>query len=155
MQFIEQDNFDLVIPSMVAANQKQVLRLIASEVSKIVGIQERIFGDRLIEKEKQSVSAMGNGIAVPHLQMSGLTKQVSIFVRLKSPVDFKAPDNMPVDLICLLLTPERDGAAYLRTLARLSRILRDSQFCHRLRSAEDEKAIRALFDGTAARTMAA
>lgn len=155
MSFSEQDNFDLVIPSMNAANQKQAFRQIAAEVSKIIGIQERIFLTRLIDKEKQTISAMGNGIAVPHLHVSSLTKPVSVFVKLKTPVEFDAPDSMPVDLICLLLTPERDGSAYLRTLARLSRMMRNPQFCNRLRQAEDDKTIRALFENAPSRTLAA
>jgi PTS system nitrogen regulatory IIA component len=147
--------FDLIIPSMIAANQKQVLRLIASHASKIIGIQERIFADRLIDKEKQSSSAMGNGVAVSHMPIGSLTQPLTVFVRLRSAVDFHAPDNLPVDLICLLLTPERDGVIHLRSLARLSRLLRDAQICSRLRQAEDEKAIRSVLDVSSARMMAA
>ncbi len=154
MPVTDQISFDLIVPVMIAANQKQVYRLIAHEVSKLVGIQERILSDRLLEKEKQSVSSMGNGVAVPHMHMGSLTKPLAVFVKLKSAVDFNAPDNMPVDLICLLLTPERDGAAYLRTLARLSRLLRNAQFCHKLRAAEDERMIRSLFEGPSARMAA-
>lgn len=148
-------SFDLVLPSMVAANQKQVLRLVAMEAARLIGIQERILSDRLADKEKQTPSAMGGGIALPHLHISSLTEPVSVFVKLKKPVDFKAADNVPVDIICLLLTPEREGAAYLRTLARLSRLLRDAQFCSTLRNASDEKTIRSLFGVTSARMMAA
>ena len=97
---------------------------------------------------------MGNGVAIPHLHMGSLNKPVSVFIRLKNPVDFKAPDNLPVDLICLLMTPEREGAAYLRTLARLSRLLRNPAFCHKLRAAGDEKTIYSLFEGTSARMAA-
>lgn len=154
MNMSDQIVFDVIVPSMIAANQKQVYRLIAHEVSKIVGIQTRILSDRLLDNEKQTVSAMGLGIAVPHMHVSSLTKPISVFVRLKNAVDFKAPDNMPVDIICLLLTPERDGAAYLRTLARLSRLLRDSQFCHRLRLADGERAIQSLFKSSSTRMAA-
>lgn len=154
MPMTDQISFDYIIPSMIAANQKQVFRLIGHELSKIIGIQERILSDRLLEKEKQSLSAMGNGVAVSHMHISGLTNSLSMFVKLKNPIAYNAPDNMPVDIICLLLTPERDGAAYLRTLARLSRVLRSASFCHKLRAAEDEKAIRAHFEGTSARIAA-
>lgn len=147
--------FGLVLPSLVAAHQKQAWRLIAAEASKIIGIQERILSDRLIEKEKQSLSAMGNGIAVPHLHIGGLKEPMNIFIRLKTGVDFNAPDNLPVDIICLLLTPEREGAAYLRTLARISRMLRDEQLCLRVRQAEDEKTIRSLFEVSSVRMLAA
>lgn len=146
-------SFDYILPSLVAANQKQVFRLIGHELSKLIGVQERILSDKLMEKEKESSSAMGNGVAVTHLHMS-LSKPISIYVKLKTAIDFNAPDNMPVDIICLLLTPERDGAAYLRTLARLSRLLRNPSFCNKLRAAEDEKSIRSQFEGTSVRLAA-
>lgn len=154
MPMTDQISFDFVLPSLIAANQKQVFRMIGHELSKIIGIQERILSDRLFETERHSISAMGNGVAVSHMHLSGLIKPLSVFVKLKSPIDYNAPDNMPVDIICLLLTPERDGAAYLRTLARTSRLLRNAQFCHKLRAAEDEKAIRAHFEGTSVRIAA-
>jgi PTS system nitrogen regulatory IIA component len=147
--------FDLIIPSMIASTQKQTLRLVASHVSKVIGIQERILADRLIEKEKQSSSAMGNGVAITHLSIGSLTQPLTVFVRLRSAVNFYAPDNLPVDLVCMLFTPERQGAIHLRSLARLSRLLRDAQICSRLRQAEDEKAIRSVLEVSSARMMAA
>lgn len=147
-------SFDLIVPSMIAANQKQVFRLIGHEISKAIGIQERIISDRLFDNEKQSASAMGNGIAVSHMHIASLTRPLSMFVKLRTAIDYNAPDNMPVDIICLKLTPEREGASYLRDLARLSRVLRDTQFCHKLRVAEDERTIRSLFEGTITRIAA-
>jgi PTS system nitrogen regulatory IIA component len=148
-------HFDLIIPSMIAANQKQVLRMVASNVSKIIGIQERILADRLIDKEKQASSAMGDGVAVTHLPISSLTQPLTVFVKLRSPVEFNAPDNLPVDLLCVLLTPERDGALHLRSLARLSRLMRDSAICYNLRQATDERSVRSVMTASTARMMAA
>jgi PTS system nitrogen regulatory IIA component len=154
MPFSEPITFDLIIPSMIAANQKQVFRMIGHEISKAIGIQERIISDRLLENEKHSDSALGGGIAVSHMHIASLNKPLSIFVKLRSAIDYNAPDNVAVDMICLLLTPEREGASYLRDLARLSRIMRDTKFCHKLRLSEDERAIRSLFEGTITRIAA-
>lgn len=147
--------FDLVIPGMVATNQKQVWRMAALEASSLIGLNERILAERLMEQEKQSPSAMGGGAAIAHLHMGSLNAPVSLFAKLKNSVDFGAADNMPVDLLCLLLTPEREGSAYLREMARLSRTLRNQGFCDRLREAQDEKTIRTLFAPPAAKRMAA
>lgn len=148
-------DFDLVITSLPASNQKQALRLIALEVSKIIGINDRILSDRFVEKEKKSSSAIGNGIALMHLQMSGLQKPLNVFVRLKAAIAMNTPDNKDVDIICLLLTPERDGTTYLQSLARLSRFLKDEKVAGNLRKADGEMSIRAILETSPSKRMAA
>ncbi|PZQ46804.1 MAG: transcriptional regulator [Micavibrio aeruginosavorus] len=148
-------DFDLVLPSLIAVNQKQLLRSLAQEISGVIGIGERILNDRLVEKEKESPSAMGEGLSILHLHISGLKQPFSMFARLKNGIPMSAPDNKDVDLVCVLLTPEREGAAYLRTMARISRLLRDAQICVRLRSTQDEKAIRAILEAPPVQRIAA
>ena len=148
-------HFDVVLPYLIAANQKQVIRLAAHEIAKVIGIGERILVDRLTEKEKESPSAIGGGIAVTHLHISGLNESVNVFIRLKNAVAMNAPDNKDVDIICVLLTPEREGRLYLRTLARTSRLLRNTQICAKLRAAYGEKEIRNILDQSATQLMAA
>jgi nitrogen PTS system EIIA component len=147
--------FDLVVPSLVVPNKKQLTRLVAHEIAKVIGIKERILSDRLSESEKQNPSAMGDGISVMNLPMGSLQNALNIFIKLKNPIDFAAPDNKPVDLICIILTPEREGVSYLRTMARVSRLLRNAQICAKLRAASDEKTIRNILDQSSTKLMAA
>lgn len=147
--------FDLVIPSMVVANHKQVMPAVAAEISKMIGIHERILKDRLAETEKEKPSAMGDGVSITHLQVSGLKQSMNIFIRLKHAVMMHTPDNKDVDILCVLLTPEREGSSYLRTLARISRLLRNPQTCARLRAAADEKTLRAILESSSTNAIAA
>jgi PTS system nitrogen regulatory IIA component len=147
--------FDLVIPSLVVPNRKQLTRMIAHEIAKLIGINERILSDRLSDNKKQSTTAMGDGISLLHLPMSGLQNALTVFIKLKKPVDMTAPDNKPVDIVCVLMTPEREGPVYLRTMARLSRLLRNAAICERLRAAPDEKTIRMILDQSSTLLMAA
>ena len=147
--------FDLVISSLVVPNRKQMMPLIAHEIAKVIGIKERILADRLIEREKQNPSAMGDGIALMHLPMSSLQNSMTVFVKLKNPVDMGATDNRTVDLVCIIMTPEREGSSYLRTMARLSRLFRNNAICAKLRAATDEKTIKAILDQSSIQLMAA
>ena len=157
VQTIEAQNleFDIVIPSLIAANKKQMIRLASHEVSKMIGIGERILNDRLSEQEKETPSAMGESIAIAHLHISGLKESINVFIRLKTPVDMGAADKKAVDLFCLILTPEREGSAYLRTMARISRTLRNPQICAMLRAAQNEKTIRSILGQNTAQSLAA
>ena len=51
---------------------------------------------------------------------------------------------MPVDLVFVLLAPEGAGADHLKALARISRLLRDSQAIEKLRSSKDASALYAV-----------
>lgn len=147
--------FDLVLPSLTAPNGKQLLYAAAKTISEKIGISVRILADRFKEAERTSPFTMGEGIAIMHLQISGLQNAMNVFIRLKHPVPMNAPDNEDVDLVCVLLTPAREGSAYLRTLARLSRLLRNPQIRVRLRAAADEKAIRMILEQSSIGLMAA
>jgi nitrogen PTS system EIIA component len=147
--------FDIVIPSLVVPNRKQLMRLVAQEIADVIGIKERILSDRLAETEKHNPSSMGDGLSMIHLPISSLKNALTVFVRLKNPIDVGAADNKPVDLVCVILTPEREGSSYLRTMARLSRLLRNAQICERLRAASDEKTIRTILDQSSTKLMAA
>ena len=79
---------------------------------------------------------MGSGIAIPHGKLPNLEKLFGCFARLENPIEFDSVDNEPVDLIFLLLAPESAGADHLKALARISRILRNSVNCDKLRTAQ-------------------
>jgi PTS system nitrogen regulatory IIA component len=74
-----------------------------------------------------------------------------VFVRLDQPVEFEAVDDQPVDLIFALFAPTDAGAEHLRALARVSRLLRQSDLREQLRQARTADAIHALLvhDGAA------
>ena len=70
------------------------------------------------------------------------------FARLATPIDFQAVDNLPVDLVFLLLSPPDAGADHLKALAGVSRTLRDRNTVAKLRGARSKDAIYALLTGT-------
>ncbi len=148
-------SFDLVLSSLSAPNQKQLLYRAARDISEKIGISVRILAERFQDAERNSPFTMGEGIAIMHLQISGLQNAMNVFIRLKNPIDMDASDNQDVDLVCVLLTPAREGSAYLRTLARISRLLRDHKTRTRLRAAPDEKAIRLILEQSSIGLMAA
>ena len=84
---------------------------------------------------------------MPHLCIKGLDKPFVLFARLNRVIDFDSTDGAPVDLVCLLLSPAEDGPHHLRRLSRLSRLLRNTQFCRRLRDVPEADGVRALMHG--------
>ncbi len=91
----------------------------------------------LQEREALGPTGVGKGVALPHARLSGLDQVVGAFIRVETPFDFEAVDHQPVDLIFALFAPEGNGVDHLKALALVSRTLRDSATCAKLRANDD------------------
>ena len=133
-----------VVPSLRAANKKQLLQEISRRAAEITGESERAIFDVLLERERLGTTGVGHGIAIPHGKLATLDRLHGVFARLDSGIDFDAIDEQPVDLIFLLLAPGGAGADHLKALARISRLLRDRTVCEKLRGSDKAEALYAL-----------
>ncbi len=139
-----------VIANLRVTSKKQALQELAKRAAELTGKPERSIFEVLIERERLGTTGVGNGIAIPHGKLPGLDRLYGLFARLNKPIDFDAIDEQPVDLICLLLAPETAGADHLKALARVSRLLRDSTICEKLRGSDKAEAVYALLTESAA-----
>jgi nitrogen PTS system EIIA component len=133
-----------ILPALKVNSKKQVLLELAARAAALTGQNERAIFDILMQREKLGSTAVGNGIAIPHGKMPGLTRLFGLFARLDRPVDFEALDNQPVDLVILLLAPEGAGADHLKALSRIARLLRDQTVTRKLRATQDAESLYAV-----------
>jgi len=82
----------------------------------------------VMDRESICTTGIGRGIAIPHSRNSAITDVAVALGRSSSGIDFEALDDEPVHLVFLLAAPMNSGAVYLKALARLSRLLRHSEF---------------------------
>ncbi|NBC37981.1 PTS transporter subunit EIIA [Novosphingobium sp. FSY-8] len=99
---------------------------------------------RLHEREALGSTGFGRGVAIPHARIADLTRPVAVFLRLDTPVAFEAADDMPVDLVFGLLSPEAAGVAHLHALAAISRLMRDDRMHEALSQAPSDEALYSL-----------
>src|SRR6202007_1973708 len=130
-----------IIPALKVNSKKQVLQELAAKAAELCGQSERTIVEILMQREKLGSTGVGNGIAIPHGKLPKLNKLFGLFARLDRPVDFEALDSQPVDLVFLLLAPEGAGADHLKALARVARLLRDSEIARKLRESRDAEAL--------------
>jgi len=133
-----------VIPALKVNNKKQALQELAARAAELTGQSEREILEILLQREKLGSTAVGNGVAIPHGKMPKLGRLFGLFARLERGIDFEALDSQPVDLVFLLLAPEAAGADHLKALARVARLLRDSNIAGKLRESRDADAIYAV-----------
>ncbi|MGC6329943.1 PTS sugar transporter subunit IIA [Rhizorhabdus sp. FW153] len=131
--------------ALVVPNKKALFQQLAGVASKLVDVDAKLVVDRLVERERLGSTGFGAGIAIPHGKIDGLDRVVGLFARLGNPIDFAAIDDLPVDLVFLLLSPVDAGVEHLKALARVSRRMRDKTFVAKLRGAGSDDALYALF----------
>lgn len=120
-----------------ATSKKRLLQDIGDVAAECYGLSAPAAVDALMERESLGPTGVGNGVALPHARMAGLDKVCGVFCRLEKPVDFGAADRVPVDLVFALFAPEDSGVEHLKALALVSRTLRDSAVCTKLRYNDD------------------
>ena len=119
-------------------------RLIAENASLRFGLDAGDVLDALLEREAAGSTGVGHGVAVPHARLEGLSRMRGVFVRLEAPVEYGAVDDQPVDLLFALFAPKGAVADHLRSLARVSRVLRQGELREQLRKAQNIDAVHAL-----------
>jgi nitrogen PTS system EIIA component len=86
----------------------------------------------LQERERLQSTGIGEGVAIPHGAMSQLEGQVAALVIVPDGVDFAAIDERKVSIVFAVIGPKRATGEHLKTLARVSRLLRHQGFRDRL-----------------------
>lgn len=132
---------DGVMLNLKARCKRDALSVLADRAAALTGAPSDIIRDALIAREQLGSTGVGDGVALPHGKIDGLSKITGVLVRLDEPVDFDAVDEQPVDLLFLLLAPSDATAAHLKALAKVSRMLRDEQTRDALRGAETAEAL--------------
>ncbi len=133
-----------VVANLRVTSKKQALQELAKRAAELTAQPERVIFDVLIERERLGTTGVGNGIAIPHGKLPSLDRLYVLFARLETPIEFDASDQLPVDLICVLLAPEAANPDHLKALARISRLLHDRAICEKLRGTDRTEAIHAL-----------
>lgn len=120
-----------------ASSKKRLMQEISDLSEQAYGLNADIVLDALLEREALGPTGVGNGIALPHARLEDLDKVVGVFLLLDKPIDFGSVDRQPVDIAFALFAPENAGVDHLKALALVSRTLRDTSFCKKLRSNPD------------------
>jgi PTS system nitrogen regulatory IIA component len=140
---------DILSPQAVfarfsAPNKKALLEALAQWAAPVTKQPKASIFETILERERVNTTGVGQGVALPHGRMKGLDRMAGVFVQLETGVDFESIDELPVDLVFLLLTPEDAGADHLKALARVSRLFRNQPVCEKLRAARDDSALYAI-----------
>ena len=129
------------VGTIEADSKAAILGQIATRFAAVYDLDSQQVREQLEERERLGSTGFGRGVAIPHARIAGLSMPVAVFLRLAKPVAFDAADDMPVDLVFGLLSPEQAGAAHLHALAAISRMMRDERMHAALSQAPGDEAV--------------
>ena len=140
-------DFDGIRTGFPGGSKRALLQQLANVAGQRLGLDAAAILDSLTERERLGSTGFGQGFAIPHGKINGLTRIYGLFVRLGDPVDYKALDEVRVDLVFLLLSPPESGAEHLKALAAISRVARNATTLDKMRGARSRDALAAVLMG--------
>jgi PTS system nitrogen regulatory IIA component len=140
---------DLLTPDRVAIRHNDAARPldkpgVLHALSQLLALGTQADGTQvervLFEREQLQSTGIGEGVAIPHGALPQLENQHATLLVVPEGVDFAAIDGLPVNILFAVIGPKRATGEHLKTLARVSRLLRNRAFRDRLVGAHDARA---------------
>ncbi|WP_299548089.1 PTS sugar transporter subunit IIA [uncultured Tateyamaria sp.] len=129
-----------------ASSKKRLFHEIGDLVQSAYDLNAALVVESLIAREALGPTGVGHGVALPHARLDGISDVMGAFVLLDKPIDFDAVDRQPVDIAFALFAPEEAGVEHLKALALVSRTLRDTAICNKLRANPDASTLFAILN---------
>lgn len=115
-----------------ALEKRDALGTLARLLAKGCSVPEESLRRALREREELQSTGIGEGVAIPHAAVAELDHPVAALLLVPAGLDFGAIDDAKVHHIFAVVGPKREVGEHLRTLARISKLLRSAEFRARL-----------------------
>lgn len=125
-----------VLLDVEMGSKKQLFEHVSQLLSAESGVVASMVSDSLLAREKLGSTGLGLGIAIPHGRIKGLKSATGVFVRLRTPIEFDAPDQLPVRLLFLLFVPMQATDLHLQILGELAQLFSNKTMRDRLCNSE-------------------
>ena len=100
----------------------------------------------IMNREAQTSTGLGDGIAMPHNKNEAVKEATVLFAKSNKGVDYASLDGQPTDLFFMIAAPEGANDTHLAALAELSKYLMKPGFADKLRQASTPGQVIAAFD---------
>jgi len=143
--------YNLLDPSTILANvevknKKDLLNKVVDLLSyNVDDTQLEEIRKAVFEREAIMSTGVGKGLAIPHGKAKSIDINLAGFALLKTPVDYNSIDDEPVNLVFLLVGPDKKNNLHIKLLSRISRLMNSSDFRNRLVECENAEEIHDTF----------
>lgn len=95
----------------------------------------------LLERERIHSTAIGDGVAVPHGIVAGLTRTWLGVYTVAKPLEIDSPDGVPVDIFFVTIGPDDARETHLMVLSEVARLLTTTNLADEMRAAQTSDAL--------------
>ncbi len=139
MKISELLNPEAIVADLQAADKSSLL---AELTDALLRVEDTIDREEVIhvlqERERLGSTGIGEGVAIPHGKLKNIDHLMLSFGRSRNGVDFDSMDGRPAHLFFLLIAPENSVGVHLKTLARISKLLKNADVRQKLQRAESK-----------------
>lgn len=115
---------DVMLLDLQATSKEAVIdEMIASLVDKGYVTDFEVFKTGILNREAQTTTGLGDGIAMPHAKNAAVKEATVLFAKSNKGVDYASLDGQPTDLFFMIAAPEGANDTHLAALAELSKYL--------------------------------
>lgn len=138
-----------IVLDLKAHNKEGVLKELAEVLHKHCShVELENLFDVVSEREQIGSTGVGNGVAIPHGKIKDIERILICFGRSQGGIQFDSIDNQPVSLFVMILSPVEVADNYLKTLAQVSRLLKQPDKRRFLRLAKSRDNIADIFNSS-------
>ncbi|HEL1596164.1 TPA: PTS sugar transporter subunit IIA [Streptococcus suis] len=147
---------DVMLLDLQATSKEAVIdEMIASLVDKGYVTDFDVFKTGIMNREAQTTTGLGDGIAMPHAKNAAVKEATVLFAKSNKGVDYASLDGQPTDLFFMIAAPEGANDTHLAALAELSKYLMKPGFADKLRGVSSPEEVISVFDAAEAADKAA
>lgn len=140
-------NKNVMLFDLQATDKEGVINeMIQSLVDNGVVTDFDTFKAGIMNREAQTSTGLGDGIAMPHSKNEAVKEATVLFAKSNKGVDYASLDGQPTDLFFMIAAPEGANDTHLAALAELSKYLMKPGFADKLRQASTPEQVIAAFD---------
>lgn len=118
-----------------------IVELIEKSFENKIFLAKNEIKEKIIKREKSFSTAIGHQVAIPHARVEGLKKPVIVVGKSEGGINFPSPDNKPVKLIFMILTPYNDPSIQLNILSKISRLISNLTLRKKLLNAKNPEKV--------------
>ena len=140
-------NKNVMLFDLQATDKEGVINeMVQSLVDNGVVTDFETFKAGIMNREAQTSTGLGEGIAMPHSKNEAVKEATVLFAKSNKGVDYASLDGQPTDLFFMIAAPEGANDTHLAALAELSKYLMKPGFADKLRQANTPDQVIAAFD---------
>ena len=144
-------NKEVMILDLKATSKEAAIdEMINSLVDKGLVTDFETFKTGIMNREAQTTTGLGDGIAMPHSKNAAVKEATVLFAKSATGVDYESLDGQPTDLFFMIAAPDGANDTHLAALAELSKYLLKDGFADTLRKATSAEEVIAAFDAVEA-----